>query len=61
MISLSSFIPFQKKHASLPELFSRDAVLEELGVLPEEIQGKKIPTLFSSIPSFYLLVNLLAC
>lgn len=28
-----------KKYASLPELFSKDAVLEELGVLPEDIQG----------------------
>jgi len=28
----------QQKNASLPELFSRDAVLEELGILPEEIQ-----------------------
>jgi len=46
MISFSSFIPFQKKHASLPELFSRDAVLEELGVLPEDIQGEKITTSF---------------
>ena len=25
--------------ASLPELFSRDAVLEELGVFPEDIKG----------------------
>ena len=46
MISFSSFIPFQKKHVSLPELFSRDAVLEELGVLPEDIQGEKITTSF---------------
>lgn len=42
MISFSPFIPFHKKYASLPELFSRDAVLDELGVLPEDIQGVKI-------------------
>ena len=39
---LTNFIPFHKKYASLPELFSRDAVLEELGVLPEDIQGVKL-------------------
>ena len=65
MISFSSFIPFQKKYASLPELFSRDAVLEELGVLPEDIQGEKITTsflvYFRFISTWNLQVNLLAC
>ena len=46
MTLFSLFIAFQKKPASLPELFSRDAVLEELGVLPEDIQGEKIATSF---------------
>lgn len=55
MIFLSSFIPFLKKHASLPELFSRDAVLEELGVLPEDIQGENF---LLTMLSFYFNLDL---
>ena len=65
MILFSLFIPFQKKPASLPELFSRDAVLEELGVLPEDIQGEKRLLLAYTYVLFQLgtcwLINLLAC
>ena len=64
MILFSLYIRFQKKPASLPELFSRDAVLEELGVLPEDIQGEKIATSFwvyvCFLSALNLQVNLLA-